>query len=259
MNDLTELPQYSTHTSDPKLDELFTAYKTNPALETKKAVVDHLAPTIEYQLGQLGSQKNPGMRAHLKVITSKSLDKYDPEKNVPLPAFLSSQYRQAYREKRTYDFPVDMPEREVYDYAKLKQAENTFLEDTGREPDLLELADFTGTPLKRIKAIRGRQRYLTKGQYSQNNTTEEGGVALPFNENNRKLDDALDYVYHDLDHKERKIMEGITGYGTENGTTRSTKELMEMLNLSQSQISRLSAKIMLKIKETVEFLEKQKE
>ena len=71
------------------------------------------------------------------------------------------------------------------------------------------------------------------------------------------LDEATNYVYHDSDHVDRKLLELKTGYGrkSENFIPMKAKDIAAKLNISPSQVSRRSLRLSKKINEIKGALE----
>lgn len=217
---------------DP-VHQSFSDYKASPSPDTLNRVVQHLEPTINYSLASLGAHNDPVLRSHAKLFTADAVEKYDPanESGASLPTFVSGQLRQMTRVSRAMRSPLAIPERVQLDSFKLYQAKKRYADEYGREPDMDELADYTSMPIKRLEKI---QRY----QYST--PSEASGIEVE-REGPDHAREALEYIYHDLDHTDRKILEMKTGYG--GGPVLDPKSIALQLKLSPTQLSRRSQRI----------------
>ena len=107
-----------------------------------------------------------------------------------------------------------------------------FEEQHNREPDTLELADMSGLPAHRIEKIRKFARAVPS-EAGMMDSTEQNATDFQ--------SEALDYVYHDADHLDRRILEMKTGYGGH--AVMSPADIGAKLGLTPSQLSRRSAKL----------------
>ena len=132
------------------------------------------------------------------------------------------------------------------------------MDEYGREPDLSELSDASGMSIKKIADIRRKsikqmsesQRFSGGEDESEDNQTSIDETAA---EGPDFLDEAEMYVYNGLDHKEKKVFEHLTGYGSTE--VLSPAEISQRFDVSQSTISRLAKKFSKDIKDTYEALE----
>lgn len=225
----------------------FEAYKQNPNQETLGAVVATLKPTIDFQLSSLGAANDPVMRSKALVYTAKAIPKYDPSASA-LPTFISSQLRQLTRDRRMLSTPLKIPERAQLDAFSLHSREQEFIDKNGREPDMAELSDFTGIPIDRISKIRDTMVAVP---------TEEALGDGSSSSAPDYLEEATKYVHADADHIDRRIIELKTGFGMgEKFQTLRANAIAQKLNISPSQVSRRIVRLVNKIEEIREALER---
>ena len=229
------------------INELYDVYKADPSKDNLGKVVTGLKPTIDYQLASLGSYNDPVMRSKAYVYAADAVQNYDPERSA-LPTFVSSQLRKLSRARRSMSGPLKIPERMHLDRYALARAEAEFLDSVGREPDDLELSDKTGFAIKKIQELRaGSHATPTEAAFADGQLEKE----MP-----DYLQEATDYVYHDADHIDRKILELKAGHGkTKNYTPMKAKDIAARLKISPSQVSRRSLKLSKKINELKDELE----
>lgn len=237
-------------TTAPSVNDLYSAYRTTPSQENLSRVVGGLKSVIDYSLASVDATRDPLVRSKAMVFTANAVKKFNPEHagGASLPTFISSQLKQLTRTARASRSPVRIPERVQIDAWQLSNATKQFEDENGREPDLLELADYTSMPVKRIESIR---------KYAVAIPSE---TALPMDtaavESNATdwQSEAVDYVYHDADYIDRKILEYKTGYG--GAKIMTPQEIAAKLRLTPSQLSRRSARLSLKIHNLQSALEK---
>ena len=234
--------------SSKKIDEVYQQYVDAPSKENLNHVVKSLKPTIDYQLASLGSFSDPVMKSKAIVYTAEAINTFDPEKS-SLPTFVSSQLRKLSRDRRAMSGPMKIPERMQLDTYALVRAENEFLDKNGREADDIELSDTTGFSLKKIGELRsGSMATPTEIAFADGQQEKDSPDYL---------DEATNYVYHDADHVDRKILELKTGYGrkSKNFKPLKAKDIALKLKISPSQISRRSLRLSKKINEIKDALE----
>lgn len=229
---------------DLTIASLYENWKEDPTQENFSRVLKSLQPTIRYALASNNSLGDTLIETKAKVLAAKAIRKYDPEYGTGLPTYLTRQLQKLTRVTRDLRNPVKIPERFYFEAAALSKAENDFKDKYEREPSLEELADASGMSIKKIGQIRNKfLKQISEGSYFANVTSEDtpGSVDLQKGEQADMLEEAMGYVYNTLDHRDKKIMEYTTGYMGSDKLT--PKEISKKLNISQSQISRITAKI----------------
>jgi hypothetical protein len=107
-----------------------------------------------------------------------------------------------------------------------------------------ELADHTGMPVRRLAKIQSYQVTMPS----------EAPFGGTLNDNPMDFSqDAIDYVYHDADHTDRKILELKTGYG--GVQTLDPQAVGAKLGLSPSQLSRRSMRLAKRVQEMQDAME----
>lgn len=218
--------------------QLFEQYQADPSPENLNKVVTSLEPTISYNLSSMGVSDAPALKAKARVMAARAIKTYDPSHGAGLPTWVSLQLMPLRRVRRQMQTVVKVPERIQQDAFALAQHEQEFIDQTGREPSVMELADVSHFPIKRIEHIRKAMRKTPAESAFEGNLP--GGEADYSSE-------ALDYVYQSADHLDRKILEMKTGYG--GAEVHTPKAVAAKLNLTPSQLSRRSARLSYRIQE----------
>jgi DNA-directed RNA polymerase specialized sigma subunit len=225
------------------LDNAYGTWKRSPDPRTMHQLLRSAAPVISKALtSYAGGDRALSGRA--KRLAIDAFKKFDPEKGTKLQTHLLIQLQPLRREYMKRTSPVKIPERIQVDKYHLDMAERGFKEMHSREPSDDELSELTGLSAKRIS----RLRMFSKGIISEGQTaTSEEGVQLPGSEAVTADDIWLEYVHHDLDPIDKKILEWKTGmYGK---AVISTNEIARRLGITPSAVSQRASKIAMKIEE----------
>lgn len=204
------------------------------------AVVKSLEPTISYALVQSGSHADPYMKLQAKNIAAKAIKSYDPSKGAGLPTWVTQQLMQLRRIKRTSQATVRLPEQVQLDAFRINKATLDFVDQHGREPDLLELSDAVAMPVKRIEHVRK----FSVPTVSESAFQDAGASAAPAFDA-----EALDYVYREADATDRKIIEMRMGYGGRYTTPLDKKTIATKLKLHPAQVTRRTARLARRIQQ----------
>jgi DNA-directed RNA polymerase specialized sigma subunit len=229
------------------LEDTYALFKTNPEDKAVlKSVVNELQPTINYALTSLNATNDPVLKVNAKVIAADAVKSYDPSYGASLETHVTHNLQKLGRIARKHRSPIQLPERQQLEGYALKRAEEELLDKTGRDPDVSELADYTGFSVKKITELRKP----TVAVVTEAALDGSGGVETP-----DYMTDAMDYIHIDSDYKDRKILEHMFGYG--GSTILPANELAAKLKTHPSQITRRTAKMKIKLHELVDALERQ--
>lgn len=231
------------------LDNAYTNYIQDPTPDNLNLVVTELNPTITYSLSNFNALNDPIIKSKAKLVVANSIKNFDPQYGASLTTHVSNQLKQLNRTVRKQRSTLQIPERQQLDLYALDRIEKEYIDKHGKDPDLTVLSDASGLSIKRIAAIRNNSYAV--GTDSIANADDIGGGS----ETPDYSKDALDYIYMDSDYKDRKIMEHKLGYGGK--PILSSQDIADKLKINNSQISRRSAKILLKVNELVEALDTQ--
>ena len=232
----------ATVPTEPAAPEVPTDSILSP--EDVAAKVKELNPTIDHVLASIGAAGDKQLKSRARVLAARAVQSFDPSQGAQINTWLSRQLMPLRRMKRKSDTAAHVPEGIQLDAMTLMRAEQDFLDRYEREPDLIELADHSKLPVKRIEAIRKTFRPIpSEGAF----TSETQDLGLPGTPVGSYSDEAMEYVYRDADYIDRKILEMKTGYG--GAQVMSPKDVARRLNLTPTQLSRRSAKLALNIQE----------
>jgi len=225
------------------LDASYDQWRRSPTPTTLNKLLRAANPVISKALtSYAGGEK--ALTGRAKRLAIDAFKKYDPERGAKLQTHLLIQLQPLRREFMKRTTPVKIPERIQADKYHLDLAEREFRETNNRDPSDSELSELTGLSGKRIS----RLRMFSKGIVATGQThTPESGVVLPGTEEITADDIWLEYVHHDLDPIDKKILEWKTGlYGKQ---VISTNEIARRLGITPSAVSQRAAKIAMKLEE----------
>lgn len=223
----------------PKIVEPYDRWVEDPSQENLLGVVDSLRPTIDYSLSQVGGVNDPYMRAKARRLAAEAVQSYEPGQS-SLPTWTTQQLMQLKRISRQASPATRIPEKAQLDNLAISKAESEFLDKYDRYPDLDELSDAVRLSKKRIQDVRKMARAVPSEAALQ------GATINPQEPDH--YDEALDYVYHDLDATDKKLLEMKTGYGGKYEPMTPAQIAVE-LGIDPSNITRRSARIALRINE----------
>lgn len=223
------------------LDEAYAVWRQKPEPTTMRSLL-HAADTV---IGRAITQYAGGdkaMRARAKRLAIEAFRSYDPKHKTQLKTHLMIRLKPLQREYTKRTSPLAVPERVQLDQLRMRNAEQSLTEMYGREPSDDELAEYMGLSKRRIAHVRS----YTKGVLSESQMrNSEGELQLPASEHVTASDIWVEYVHHDLDPVDKKIMEWKTGYGGHD--VLSTNEIAKRLKISPSAVSQRAAKIARKL------------
>jgi DNA-directed RNA polymerase specialized sigma subunit len=227
--------------ANPTVQDLHAHYVANPNPMSLAGVVDALKPTIDYALTNVQAADDPFIKSRARVIAGHAVKSYSPEHGASLPTWVTQQLQQLHRIRRQSQAPIKLPDRSLLDAASIHRAEAIFMDRENREPDVHELADEVDMPVKRIEEVR-RQTRRTPSPEALGDMPLSSGMV----ESDPYADEAVEYVYRDVDYTDRKILEMKTGYGGKYEPLEPA-DIATRLKLTPSQLSRRSAKLAMRI------------
>lgn len=193
------------HQSKKLYPEAYTAWKANNSQENTAALMRAINPVITSAVkSYAGGDKRNLTRA--RILAIKALPSYDPSKGVQLNTFLMSKLRALTRTTRQRQNMIHLPENVYFNRMALKDARQEHFQRYDTEPTNTQLADMTGLTERQIKKADAYSPAVSGSAF--NSEKGDSMVDAPRD----YYDVWVDYVYHDMDDKDRKIFEGVSGY-----------------------------------------------
>lgn len=210
------------------------------------AAVNDLQPKIAYHLHKYGLGSDPLAAGHARALAAKAVSTYDPNSGANFHTWLDRNMMPLSRFKRLRATAVRVPEKIQLDAYRVNRAMSDFEEEHGREPETEELADAAGLSVKRLDQITRTFRKMSGESAFEGNLSS--GLETDF------VAEAMEAVWDESDHIDRKIIEHKTGYGGK--PLLEPKDIAPMLKISPVELSRRSARIGAKMDEILEYLER---
>ena len=241
---MTNPPTVQSNTPVNKLDTLYDEYRKAPSPDRLYDVVKSLSPVIEYNLKSVHGERSPILRNKATIYAADAIKKFNPSQGTNLKTYVNSQLQTLRRDSRAMSQSVKVPERMQLELYAIQNAEMEFADKHGREPDLYELADASGFDPKKIEKLRNASlSQATEGAFDANASAVETTYDR----------EALDYVYMDSGHLDKKILEYKLGYGGKKPLA-SNVEIAQKLKVDPSQISRRLFRMSKRIQEITDDL-----
>lgn len=188
--------------SAPDKDPVDAAYETwsrNPTPESMYGVVTALDGVTRNAIRTYGGAESPLLRGRARVLTAQAVRSFDPTRGAKLKTHVMSHLHGLARYAAQSPQVMPAPERLMLQRSSVQKHEDELRETLGRDPSDAELADRTGLSVTALR--RMRQAAGAISAYGA-----DTGADPTFYETDR--DEALlDYVYHDLNDIDRKIVD----------------------------------------------------
>lgn len=215
------------------LQEAYEAWRTDPRPETMGKFVAAANPVISSMMSTI-QNSSPIMKSRARALIIKSLPKYNPKRKVPIKSWLYRQLQQMHRWAVAEMSAVPLSERSRQHLAILNSTERRLKDKLGRHPSDIELAEATKFSVKKLAKIRSSG--VSTNPESMFVSQETGAPELPgaFQLPREKI--LEDYIYHDLNPSNQKLMDMAKG-----GSSKA--DIAQALSISPSAVSQRSAKI----------------
>jgi DNA-directed RNA polymerase specialized sigma subunit len=235
-------------TQTPKLgslDDTYDFWQRNQSQANMDQLLRAAQPTINKALSSFaGGDKSLNARA--KRLAIDAFRNYDPKKGAKLSTHLYIRLQPLQREYTQRSSILEIPERVQLDRFRLEQAETALADELGREPSDAELAEYIGLSTRRIAHVR---KFARKRFSESQIRSPEGEPLQPASEEVSPEDIWFEFVHHDLDPTDKKILEWKTGMYDKK--VLSTNEIARRLKITPSAVSQRAAKIALKLEEGI--------
>ena len=238
-------PAKPPETPSESIDDAYQFWSRNRSPSNMDRLLQAAAPTISKALSSFASG-DKSYTGRAKRLAIEAFKTFDPKRGAKLRTHLFIRLKPLQREYTLRSSIVAVPERVQLEKRRLDQAEQALNDELGREPDDGELAEYTGLSKSRIAHIRK----FAKKQYAESQMrSPEGEPMQPVAGDVTPEDIWLEYVHHDLDPVDRKILEWKTGmYGKR---VLSTNEIARRLKITPSAVSQRAAKIAMKLESPI--------
>jgi RNA polymerase primary sigma factor len=189
----------------------------------------------------------------------RAVDKYEYRRGYKFSTYATWWIRQAITraiadQARTIRIPVHMIET----MSKLRNISKRFLQDTGREPGIEELADEASLPLAEVRRVLKISRHPISldrpvgesedsyfGDFIEDETAESPVTAAT----QEMLKSKIDHVLKTLTYREREIIK--LRYGIGDGQTYTLEEVGRIFRVTRERVRQIEAKAIRKLQHPV--------
>lgn len=223
-----------------QLDLSYQNWKTKPDSNNLKLVISNLQPTIDSAITSFaGYNMSPVVRSRAKYLAAQAVKSFDPKKGASLKSHVMLQLQPVARYAVKASQPMKTSERYMKMLSQLIDVEEA-ARSRGVELSDTNIADELGWSIKQIKKVR---KYASQpmNPYGDEETADK---AIYFDDPTTAW---IDYIYHDANSVDKKIMEWRMGLN--NKPVISNQEIARKLNLSPGAVSQRVARIQQKIDE----------
>ena len=215
-------------------------WKQKPSSDNLMSVVNGFDGLMNTSVGQQKNVNRSLLKGRAKLLTIDAIKTFDPLSGANLTTHVYNYLRPLNRESK--DMAEIAPASRHYseESAKMINAINSFSEDNGREPDDSEIRDILGISQKRLEKLNKIVKYEIPESQVVGGLEDEDT-----DEQSNKLNLWTDYVYHDLETRDKKILD--FKLGRSGHPEMSNDEIGHKLNISPVEVSNRSAYIASKI------------
>lgn len=197
-----------------------------------------LDPVIKHAVNSYGGGDHKIVGGYARAVAAEAVKSYNPASGAGLSTWVTGHLQGLSRFRRKVGSPLGTPERTQLDAYQIHKATQELQDKLGYEPDVLTLSDHLKMPVARIADVRKQTRAIVP---------ESAGLGGQQAQPADWSAEALEYVIHDLEPVDRKIVEHRTGYG--GADILAPKDLASKLKLPPSNLSRRSMKIAARVAE----------
>lgn len=165
------------------------------------------------------------VQAKAYKLARKAAENYNPASGVKFSTYLVNSLQKLYRLSTQYGGSVRVSEAKQFKIQKLNQAEEMLKNELGREPTLQELSDITGFNISTVNNLLKTR----KKEVSVNNLAY---TPIFIEDDN---DEWVNFVYHDLNDRDKFIFEHKTGFGSK--PKLPNEDIAKKLNISTSTVA----------------------
>lgn len=222
-------------------ESAYARYQVEATPDNLYKTVQTLRPAISYALAQNNAAEDPFLKAKAEIVAAEAVKTWSPASGASLASWTSTQMQRLARMRRENLMPVKVPDRAWQDSMSLARAEREFIDKHNREPDLDELSDAARMPISRIATVRRQARKMVSASAFH-------GEQTPTPKDDPLADEAMQYLYADLDKLDRQILEMRTGFGGKHDPMPGNV-IAARLKIDPSQVTRRAARMATKLVE----------
>ena len=233
--------------NDP--EQLWKDWKKRPTPENLTRVVKSFDGLAASSAGSNKTVNQSLLKSKARLLTSEAVKTYDPAQGTKLSTHVYNHLRPLSREAKDMTEIAPMSRYYGEEAGKMISMMQGFQEQHGREPDDSEIRDSLGFSQRRFEKLNKIVKYeVPESQLVGDMEDQEDDSDA------NRLNLWTEYVYNDLDHHGRKIMD--MKFGRNGHPMMSNDEISKKLNLSPAEVSNRTAKMAKSILDGVNSREK---
>jgi len=207
----------------------YGVWASSPSPENASAILKDLSNTIS---GAVKSYGGGDVRntTRARILAMKAIKSYDPSKGVQLNTHVMSQLRALNRTSRQRQNLVHIPENIYFNQKAIAEARKEYLSKYNRDASDTALADELGLTVRQIKKAGAYNNAVSSSSFES-----DKGDAMKDSGDRDYYDIWVDYIYNDMDDKDRKIFEGVSGYN--NKPIKPKQAIAKELKMSPAAVS----------------------
>lgn len=233
--------------------KLWKEYKNGNTLAGQN-LIDSLMPIINQQVSKYAGVSIPksAIEMEAKRLTYEAFDTYDPTRS-QLNTHIFNYLKKLQRYVINYQNVGHIPEPRARQIGKYTTIYENLETEKGREPTVLELADYMSWAPAEVERLQKEIRNDLSIGYESGSDEDMSSffeqMSNPLAVENFQVKQAINFVYYDVDPIDKKILEYTFGLG---GVLRiKDKEIINKLNISNQQLSKRKAELAKQIKTLV--------
>jgi len=212
-------------------------WKKNPTPASLSVVLKAVQPTMDSAISRFPSFNSAVLHGEAKRLAIQAVKTYDPAEGTALGTHLFNHMRPLARKTQEMSRAIAIPRDAREELAKLARIKSNFMEENNREPHDAELCNLMGIPPKKLGKLHRMMHY----EFAEGGLEDDPEV--PAEDHNLGL--WADYVYHDLNDRDKLIMDHRVG---RNGRPiLSTEEVAAKLGIHPTYVNRKAQEIAQKI------------
>ncbi len=220
---MPKLNEFTQNKSTPPVE--YTTWKSDPSEENYKNLMDKLTPIVNSGLTSFGS---PNLKIRSRILVDKALRSYDPSQGASLNTHVYNNLKGLQRYKAKRSAATHTPERVRLDKFHINKFETDYHNVHKVIPSDQTIADHLMLSRARIAKARS-------GSGESPELFSDKGDQITEGKSRSAYDIWMDYVHHDLDDVNKKVLEWTTGYGGSDVLKKS--EIAKRLGISGPAVS----------------------
>lgn len=225
-------------------DALALKAKTDPA--ARDEVLRRFRPLIQAKSSAFAGTAVPAPAMHGEGarLTLLAIDRFDPKAGATFKTYLHTTLQGLSRYNARYRNPARIPDNRVLRIQKYKDVQSMLRAQTGREPDVNELADALKWSPYEVATMQGS---MYRALSSSGSTEQDFDFA---SRHSHKLDNRIELLYFELDPEEKLVVDFSLGMHGRPATS-SVETMARQTGLTTDKIYAIKRKLAKRIQEEI--------